>query len=148
MVPCARPSTLPGTLVDTRTYSSPDFTKSVAVPPASALTLSTIVKSLFTLVEPKYKPGVVLSPDLSVPSALGAPNFAVSAFNIAMAFATFGSACAPGTRHERGRCDEATSGQETNKKALAIHVSELLYERRAFRNAQVTSSEYHSLRRA
>jgi hypothetical protein len=25
------------------------------------LTLSTIVKSLFTLVEPKYKPGVVLS---------------------------------------------------------------------------------------
>jgi hypothetical protein len=43
----------------------------------------------------------------------------------------------PRTRHERGRCDEATSGQETNKKALAIHVSELLYERRAFRNAQV-----------
>src|SRR5262249_599885 len=29
-----------------------------------------------------------------VPSALGAPNFAVSAFNIAIAFATFGSACA------------------------------------------------------
>jgi hypothetical protein len=25
---------------------------------------------------------------------LGAPNFAVSAFNVAMAFATFGSACA------------------------------------------------------
>src|SRR6516164_3442763 len=94
MVPCARPSTLPGTLVDTRTYSSPDFTKSVAVPPSSALTLSTIVKSLFTLVEPKYKPGVVLSAVLSVPSALGAPNFAVSAFNIAIAFATFGSACA------------------------------------------------------
>src|SRR5262249_47245887 len=46
----------------------------------------------------------------------------------------------------RGRCDEATSGQETNKKALAIHVSELLYERRAFRNAQVTSKEYHNLR--
>jgi hypothetical protein len=43
----------------------------------------------------------------------------------------------PRTRHERGRCDEATSGQETNKKALAIHVSGLLYERRAFRNAQV-----------
>src|SRR6476659_4535329 len=44
----------------------------------------------------------------------------------------------PKTRHERGRCDEATSGQETNKKALAIHVSELLYERRAaFRNAHV-----------
>jgi hypothetical protein len=39
----------------------------------------------------------------------------------------------PRTRHERGRCDEATSGQETNKKALAIHVSGLLYERRAFR---------------
>src|SRR6201982_3968557 len=43
----------------------------------------------------------------------------------------------PRTRHKRGRCDEATSGQETNKKALAIHVSGLLYERRAFRNAQV-----------
>src|SRR5215831_13328667 len=63
-------------------------------PPASALTLSTIVKSLFTLVEPKYNPGVVLSAVRSVPSTLGAPNFAVSAFNIAMAFATFGSACA------------------------------------------------------
>jgi len=34
-----------------------------------------------------------------------------------------------------------------SKKALAIHVSGLLYERRAFRNAQVTS-EYHSLRKA
>src|SRR5262245_8011432 len=32
----------------------------------------------------------------------------------------------PRTRHERGRCDEASSGQETNKKALAIHVSVLL----------------------
>src|SRR5262249_17868683 len=32
----------------------------------------------------------------------------------------------PRTRHEHGRCDEATSGKETNKKALAIHVSELL----------------------
>src|SRR5262249_33820751 len=32
----------------------------------------------------------------------------------------------PRTRHERGRCDEASSGQETNKKALAIHVSGLL----------------------
>jgi hypothetical protein len=46
----------------------------------------------------------------------------------------------PRTRHERGRCDQATSGQDTNKKALAIHVSELLYERRAFRNAQVITT--------
>src|SRR5215510_6304302 len=36
------------------------------------------------------------------------------------------------TRHERGRCDEATSGKETNKKALAIHVSGLLSMGRAF----------------
>jgi hypothetical protein len=35
----------------------------------------------------------------------------------------------PRTRHERGRCDEATSGKETNKKALAIHVSGLLFMR-------------------
>src|SRR4029077_19830100 len=32
----------------------------------------------------------------------------------------------PRTRHERGRCDQATSGQETKKKALPIHVSGLL----------------------
>src|SRR5262249_46059287 len=32
----------------------------------------------------------------------------------------------PRTRHDRGRCDEATSGKETNKKALAIHVNGLL----------------------
>src|SRR6516165_2916071 len=32
----------------------------------------------------------------------------------------------PRSRHECGRCDEATSGQEANKKALAIHVSGLL----------------------
>ena len=38
----------------------------------------------------------------------------------------------PRTRHERGRCNESTSSQETNKKALAIHVSGLLYDRRAF----------------
>src|SRR5215469_3249399 len=31
----------------------------------------------------------------------------------------------PRTRQECGRCDKATSGQETNKKALAIHVSGL-----------------------
>src|SRR5215467_14691795 len=41
----------------------------------------------------------------------------------------------PRTRHECGRCDEATSGQETNKKALAIHVSGLLYERRSWNEA-------------
>src|SRR5215467_821819 len=38
----------------------------------------------------------------------------------------------PRTRHQRGRCDEAAGGQETNKKALAIHVSGLLYERRSW----------------
>src|SRR5262249_32715917 len=32
----------------------------------------------------------------------------------------------PRTRHECGRCDKATGGHETNKKALAIHVSGLL----------------------
>src|SRR5215469_3347666 len=101
MVPWARPSTLPGTLVDTRTYSSPDFTKSVAVPPASALTLSTIVKSLFTLVEPKYKPGVVLSPDLSVPSALGtlAEVDAVARATVTMDSLTDVSCPSPRTPH-------------------------------------------------
>src|SRR5262249_50064375 len=38
----------------------------------------------------------------------------------------------PRTRHEGGSWNEGTSGQETNKKALAIHVSGLLYERRSW----------------
>jgi hypothetical protein len=52
----------------------------------------------------------------------------------------------PRTRHERGRCDEATSGQETNKKALAIHVSELLYERRASATPRLSDDQPHSMK--
>src|SRR5215831_17627273 len=133
MVPSARPCTPPGTLVDTRTYSSPDFTKSVAVPPASALTLSTIVKSLFTLVEPKYNPGGRLVGCLIGSLDLGRAQFRRLGLQYLHGLRDFWVRLrVPRTRHERGRCDEASSGQETNKKALAIHASRLLYERRSW----------------
>src|SRR5262249_15761812 len=49
----------------------------------------------------------------------------------------------PRTRHQRGRCDEAAGGQETNKKALAIHVSGLLYERRSWNEGSARLRRVH-----
>src|SRR5215831_10877335 len=49
----------------------------------------------------------------------------------------------PRIRHERGRCDEANSGQETNKKALAIHVNGLLYERRSWNEGSARLRRVH-----
>src|SRR5262249_18722875 len=49
----------------------------------------------------------------------------------------------PRIRHERGRCDEANSGQETNKKALAIHVNGLLYERRSWNEGRARLRRVH-----
>src|SRR5437762_3210471 len=97
MVPIARP--LPsgfGTLVETRTYSTPLVTKNVAVIPlpSSLLTASTMSKLLLILVEPKYRAGASLPPTASFPSSLGAPNFPAMAFKLAIEFATRGSACA------------------------------------------------------
>src|SRR5271169_201818 len=96
-VPTARP--LPsgfGTLVETRMYSSPPFTKSVAVIPlpSSLPTASTISNLLLILVVPKYRAGASLPPTASFPSSLGAPNFAVMAVKVSIDFVTLGSACA------------------------------------------------------
>src|SRR5690349_21720128 len=49
------------------------------------------------------------------------------------------------TPRPRGRCDEASSDQKTNKKALAIHVSGLLYDTGV--PQRPGTSEYHRLRR-
>jgi hypothetical protein len=97
MVPIARP--LPsgfGTLVDTRMYSSPLFTKKVAVMPlpSSLLIASTTSKLLLIFVEPKYSAGASLPPTGSLPSTLGAPNWAAMALRLAIEAATRESACA------------------------------------------------------
>src|SRR5438874_13142800 len=60
IVPIAREPSAFFTLVATRTYSSPAFTKSVAVPPFSFTTSSTKSKLLFIFVVPKYKAGTSL----------------------------------------------------------------------------------------
>src|SRR5207249_10246008 len=97
MVPIAHP--LPsgfGTLVETRMYSSPLFTKNVAVIPlpSSLLTASTTSKLLLILVEPKYRTGASLPPTASFPSSLGGPDFVDMALKLAIDFETRGSACA------------------------------------------------------
>jgi hypothetical protein len=94
IVPIARP--LPsgfGTFVETRTYSSPVFGNSVAVPPFFFHDrINDIV--LLILVAPKYKAAAFFPETVSIPSTLGAPSFAVAAFNAVIDFCTFGSACA------------------------------------------------------
>ncbi len=99
IVPIAREPSSFFTFVATRTYSSPAFTKSVAVPPFSFETSSTTSKRLFILVVPKYRAGTSLPATGSFPSILGAPNVAVVAFKAAMEALT-----GPRTSRHRQTC--------------------------------------------
>ena len=54
-------------------------------------TASTMSKLLLILVAPKYRAGASLPPTASLPSSLGAPNFAVMVFKASIDFATLGS---------------------------------------------------------
>src|SRR5262245_48324399 len=95
----------------------PAFTNSVTtVPgPPSFATSSTIVKLLFILVEPKYKPGTLLLPTASVPSILGSPSLAVLIFQgchrrCSSCLLSIGSAC---HQHKSG---EANCNQQNYKR--------------------------------
>src|SRR5262249_6105412 len=79
-----------------------------------------------------------------VPSALGAPNFAVSAFNIAMAFATFGSACAfPGLVMSVDVATKQPAARRPTRKLLRFIVSRLLYERRSWNEGSARLRRVH-----